>query len=218
MRNLIVHDNFYQNPEAVRDVALKCEYSDVRSLNYPGFQSVRCFSNAGLIGNFSEIVGENLDVRPEALTFGRFRIMLATSHSHLKVHVDDGADWSGLIYLNPDTQCAGGTAFYRHRRTGLYAPPPTRSDGAPESFSTTSTRKILEDDTLDESAWERVMFVAMKFNRLILFRGSRLFHSHTHGFGHSTSDGRLTQNFFFNASKEEPCAQQGLRELHQVTA
>jgi hypothetical protein len=195
VKTLIVHDDFYRDADKVRAVALQSEYSDVRNLNYPGFQSVKCFSSERLIEKFSELIGEKIDSRPDELTFGRFRVMLATSNSRLKVHVDEGVGWSGLIYLNPDHQCSGGTAFYRHRRTGLYAPPPVTSG----SETLANERCALERDSLDQNAWDRVMFVAMKFNRLILFRGSRLFHSHTHGFGNANESGRLTQNFFFDS-------------------
>ena len=38
-KNLIVVDNFYQNPDAVRDYALNVEYQEDKVRNWPGRDS-----------------------------------------------------------------------------------------------------------------------------------------------------------------------------------
>jgi hypothetical protein len=197
--NIVVIDNFYKNPEAVRKLALSAEYKDVTKLNYPGFQSIKTYSSESIVNQFSEVLGREVSVDPARHTFGKFRIMLKETGSQLKVHLDGLSDWTGVLYLNPSESCEGGTAFYRHRATGLdgrVSEEKTRSFG--HDKWETLEKSIIEPDTLNSSAWEEMMFVAMKFNRLVLFRGGEFFHCHTHSFGHDIIDGRMTQNFFFN--------------------
>ena len=197
--NIIIVDDFYQDPEAVRNLALKAEYKDVTQLNYPGYQSLKTYSSEVLIKKISDILGRSLDVDPARHTFGKFRIMLKETGSQLKVHLDGLSDWTGVLYLNPDEACQGGTAFYRHRTTGL--------DGRASSEKIRQLgyenwesleKSIINPDTLNSSAWEEILFVGMKFNRLVLFKGNELFHCLTHSFGHDKTNGRMTQNFFFN--------------------
>lgn len=45
------------------------------------------------------------------------------------------------------------------------------------------------------------MYMPVKYNRLILFRGGRMFHRASKGFGNSPENGRLTQSFFFEVQK-----------------
>lgn len=200
MKSVIVVDDFYENPLRVREAALKSIYTDVRELNYPGYQSDLSFSSKSVRAAFSAILNEELDIDSERLTFGRFRLMNADSTSRLKIHLDGGADWTALVYLNLPEQCKGGTAFYRHRATRLTSLP---SIEAAHSWGYDSIENfeasIINPDTLNTEAWDVTMFVAMRFNRLLLFRGNRFFHSHTCSWGHGKDDGRLTQNFFFNS-------------------
>ncbi len=205
MQNLIVVDDFYREPSLVREQALRCAYSDVRSLNYPGFQSDSCFPADAIKKAFTRFIDEDLSMDERSSTFGRFRLMYANTGSRLKIHTDSQSDWTGLIYLNLPDQCRGGTAFYRHRATGL--------TGLPSEDEARRLGKLLQDietqtvenDTQNLEAWDVIMFVAMRFNRLVLFRGNQ-FHSHTCSWGDSPESGRLTQNFFFNSSTSNQVA------------
>ena len=202
--NLIVIDDFYRDPEAVRALALKADYRDVSQLNYPGFQSHKTYTSEGVVKKFSDLIQRKLAVSPETLTFGKFRIMLKESGSRLKVHLDGMSDWTGVLYLNPQDFCEGGTAFYRHKATGLEGPA-TSEQIRQYGFSNwlQMEQNIIDQDTLNPDAWEETMFVGMKFNRLVLFRGNEMFHCHTHSFGSGKEDGRMTQNFFFDEAKND---------------
>ena len=199
MQKLIVIDEFYENPDAVRNLALQAEYQDVVQLNYPGFQSRYSYSSDSIVHSFAKLIGKELSVDPAKLTFAKFRIMLESTGSRLKVHLDGESDWTGLIFLNPDSSCQGGTAFYRHKSTGLEGHP-SNELALKNGFSSSDEfeKSIVEPDTLNPDAWEVTMFVGMRFNRLLLFKGNELFHCHTKSFGTTRENGRLTQNFFFN--------------------
>lgn len=197
--SLYVVDDFYSQPDLVRELALKAQYVDVSKLNYPGFQSRHSYSSANLVQRFSTILSQELVTCPKRHTFGKFRIMLKETASQLKVHLDGHADWTGLIYLTPNDFAIGGTGFYRHRETGLLS---SLSDQEAQERGYQDwqalEKALIEKDSLNPLAWEMVDYVAMKFNRLVLFKGNKRFHCHTHSFGTCLADGRLTQNFFFD--------------------
>lgn len=197
--NLIVIDDFYKDPDTIRYMALNAEYRDVRQLNYPGYQSVHTFTSDAMRKKFGEILSRPLDIPKDSVIFGKFRIMLKETGSRLKVHIDGDCDWTGVLYLNPPETCEGGTAFFRHKRTGLEGPVHGESLKFYGFDSWEDLEKnIIEQDTLKAEAWEETSFVGMKYNRLILFKGGEMFHCHTHSFGTAKADGRMTQNFFFN--------------------
>jgi len=199
MKNLIVVDDFYQDPLRVREHALRCNYSDVRAFNYPGFQSEDCFPANAIKTAFERLIGERLQIDEKSSTFGRFRLMYAHTASRLTIHTDSQSDWTAIVYLNLPDQCQGGTAFYRHRATGMV--------GLEAGYQSASSWKQIEDleaqtvgkDTQNMEAWDVISLVSMRFNRLVLFRGFQ-FHSHTCSWGDAPENGRLTQNFFFNSS------------------
>jgi hypothetical protein len=58
--------------------------------------------------------------------------------------------------------------------------------------------QVIRRDMADLSAWELVSFVSPIYNRLVLFRGSELYHAPLRGFGDEPANSRLTHNFFFN--------------------
>jgi len=202
--NIVVVDDFYKDPFKVRDLALNSVYKDVTRLNYPGLQSIKDYSSKDMTVEFTKILSRPLEIDPTKLTFGRFRIMLKETRSRLKVHLDGGAHWTGVLYLNLPKQCEGGTGFYRHKATGLNGRASNKEikDHGFESW-TEMENAMIEKDTLDSNSWEQTDLVAMKFNRLVLFKGNELFHCHTHSFGKNKQDGRLTQNFFFNEVSNE---------------
>jgi hypothetical protein len=199
MKDIIVIDDFYENPLAVRNLALKAKYYPPQTLspNYAGMESCRCYYSGALIEKFEEIVGNKIEVDLGKNVFGRFRSSAESCPRSTLVHIDD-AEWSAVVYLSLDKDCQGGTAFYKHKETALWGPPDAECLKKLGLCSVGEfEEKVVRKDSLDESKWERDVFVAMKFNRLLLFRGSQRFHGYPL-FNGSLEKARLTQLFFFN--------------------
>jgi hypothetical protein len=208
--NLIVIDDFYSDPLSVRALAESSEYSEqgYYSKNSPGIESDDQFYTQQIVSKFEEVLQERIIVDVDRNAFGRFRLAFAKDARKTRIHFDN-TKWSALVYLTLPEYCQGGTVFCRHKITGLDGPPSADSLAA---MGYSSLRdfdfKVVAPDTLRPEAWETNCFVAMRFNRLILFRGSLLFHGSADLFGNSFQDGRLTQNFFFDtATVEDKCAQ-----------
>ncbi|MEK5071796.1 DUF6445 family protein [Sporosarcina sp. FSL K6-1508] len=115
----------------------------------------------------------------------------------------DKATWSAIVYLSLDEDSIGGLGIYGHKATGLSKVPDTTEELENLGFSNISDldRKIVFPDTNAIGNWELLEHIPMKFNRLVLLKGSKYFHSVTEKFGKSISDGRLSHNFFFNEAE-----------------
>ena len=62
-KNLIVVDNFYQNPDAVREFAMNVEYDPDDGRNWPGHDSIHEHGKEDLTKMCSEIVGQPLTTK-----------------------------------------------------------------------------------------------------------------------------------------------------------
>ena len=114
-RNIIVIDDFYDDPDEVRNFGLTAEYPDPgEGYTYPGKNSRLGFYNDDTHKKMESIVGAGLEPSDPC---GYFRISL--EHDSLKqdVHVDPGWDWGGVLYVNTPEQCIdeGGTSFWKHK-------------------------------------------------------------------------------------------------------
>lgn len=196
--NLIVVDNFYQDPQQVREFALSQEFG-VRG-NYPGNRT-KSFLNDDLKFHINQIIephdgkitywGGNSD--GDYSYTGAFQ--LTTSEDRTWIHADQSTDWAAVCYLTPDAPHTGGTGLFRHKESGLYKSP--RDVNGNRVDYDHELMKPLTNDFQDYTKWERVDTVGNVFNRIVLYRGD-IFHASLDYFGHDEETGRLFQTFFFS--------------------
>src|SRR5699024_5389719 len=112
----------------------------------------------------------------------------------------DTPTWAAMIYLTLDKDCRGGLGIYQHKETGILHVPQTSEEFRSLGFENFEDmdRRLVYPDTKNNFAWKLIEFIPMKYNRLVLFKGSRYFHSITEKFGNEVNDSRLTHSFFFN--------------------
>ncbi|WP_436637088.1 DUF6445 family protein [Microbaculum sp. FT89] len=207
-----VLDDFYPHPLQVREFATKLEYAEntaeAEKLYYKGYLSTadHPFAEAGL-----ELLARRLGrVLRRNAPIGEFRLIFETEGAPADgfrktwIHFDSSvSQYSGIVYLNPDAQCQGGTAFYRHRELGWDHMPDVASPEMAEACqrygkTVPEFLSMITDDGFEiDSKWRQLSVVPMRFNRCLVF-DSRLFHARLGGFGARQTDGRLTQNFFFD--------------------
>lgn len=178
--NLIVIDNFYEDPDTVRAHILNRGLTRIG--NYPGLRS-----DPYILDGVKESIEYNMQFAGKITGWndilqytGSFQITTATDKSW--IHSDGGSMWAGVCYMTPGAPLAGGTALYKHIGTGEY-------------MHTTS-----DHESHDTTKWELVDRIGNKYNRLIIYRGD-LFHSSIDYFGSNATDGRLFQTFFFNTER-----------------
>lgn len=176
--NVIIIDDFYSNPDEVRNFALSQPFNVTG--NFPGARTMP-FLNEETKKTISSIIsaagGEVIDWLESFGYTGAFQI--CTADDRTWIHADDNNTWAGVCYLTPNAPLSAGTALYRHKATGEY----TKSNNNHEGY--------------DYTKWDMVDYIANKYNRLVLYRGN-IFHASVDYFGDSFHNGRLFQTFFFN--------------------
>lgn len=190
--NSVCVDNFYNDVDAVRKMALSMEFGVTG--NYPGNRTVPVYNE-----DVKNLI--NKIIRPYAgeITYwqseytGAFQY--TTQRDRSWIHADQTTRWAGVLYLTPDAPLTGGTGLFRHKETGLEGAV-RNADG---SYNETVMNEIYKDSQ-DMTKWEMTDFVGNKYNRLIMYRGDN-FHTSLDYFGRDINDGRLFQTFFFDTER-----------------
>ena|SRR5437773_1735399 len=183
----LVIDDFYDNPDEIRERALRLKYVRPKGVNYPGVVAATPDDIQPMMTRFSKLLG-GIDIKC-LKNEGAFRITTAADMTRRTsmVHVDT-PDFSAIVHLSRDK--TEGTYFYRHKALDL-------ERVSPEDNVRPIVRRAIETDTLNLAAWEVIHMIPMKYNRLLIFDG-KYFHSGAHHLtGASLAEGRMTQNFFF---------------------
>jgi len=194
MRNsIIVIDNFYDNPEEVREEALSMDYLDGGT--YPGKDSRTNNFDRAMIEKISRIVGAPIIARGS----GNYRLSLEGDTASRHIHTDAVDYYVANISLTRNEDVKGGLALWKHKETGLERSAPSDHLSVEQCGMTLREveQNIILKDGLDESKWEQTTLIPYRFNRCIIIDG-RNFHSPwPQGFGDSAENGRLSQHFFF---------------------
>lgn len=195
--SFLVVDDFLDNAEALRAHALTLDYPPLEG-QFPGRNSLQRINIDGLTEAVSRLIGEPLVAAPPPQSHAKTRLTLAADKGRGKVHVDE-SHWSGILYLSRPGDCRGGTEFFRHKATGLDRFPFSPEEQAEHAFASAADAHaaLIERDGTDDSAWELLMNVPMRFNRLLLLR-PWLFHTAGPGFGDAPENARLVYLMFFN--------------------
>jgi hypothetical protein len=180
-RNLFIVDNFYNNPNEVRNFAMnQVEYkSDLRW--YKGLRSTVCYRSDDIRRAFENIIGENINNWEQGFN-GCFQI---TTAEDPQVYHYDQQKWAAMIYLTPNAPLESGTRTHISKITGLTH---SDQDGVDMSFASgfyDSTKFHIADSA------------ANIYNRLVIM-DARMIHSAGAYFGNSKETGRLTHLFFFD--------------------
>jgi hypothetical protein len=202
---VLVIDDFYVDPHAVRALALGGNY-DSSLAYYPG---VHARIDDALIQPLFEHIATLLrqlghtQVRAEAL-FSDFSIVTTPARQMLAKqkhpHID-GLPLAGVVYLSPDLEV--GTAFFEHRPLGLAmlrnADELERYDAwlQQQGQSTQPDTYAVEDGTV----WVKLHAVAGRFNRMVMYPGNA-FHSidmRDVPASQTLASARLTQRLFLGA-------------------
>jgi glycosyltransferase involved in cell wall biosynthesis/predicted O-methyltransferase YrrM len=179
---LWIVDDFYADPYAVREFALKQEFEP--NLNYyKGSRSNHQYIVPGTKEAFEKIIGKKITNWTETHGMcGRFQY--CTAEDALVYHCD-GQTLAGMIYLTPDAPFSCGTSLYAHKDTKL------RNEN---DFKDTN---VFEGGYYDKSKFELVDTAGNVFNRLVLF-DAKCIHSANEYFGTDLTNSRLFHLFFFD--------------------
>lgn len=192
---LLVVDDFYVNPDSVRQEALSAEYeADLRY--FKGLRSKQKFLYPWVKEEFERLLRVQITDWLDQPANGSFQ---KTDARDPLVWHSDTQSYAAAIYLNPEDPArqrsmenvGGGTSFWRHMGTGARRPPAN-----PEDYAAVYS----EYNLTHSDAWELVDRVGSVYNRLVLW-DAQLIHSATSYDGFTSDDARLAQLFFFSVAK-----------------
>jgi hypothetical protein len=199
--SLLIIDDFLADPWAARRAALGLNYDPARQHgNFPGLNSSTPLDTAAIDAAVSRQLGLKLGPAP-GTQHGHCRLTIKGAKGRSGVHIDPAA-YSGILYLSRPEDCArpdaGGTDFFRHKRTGLEAVPqdPARIAASGYADINALVEDVVNKDTTSTARWERTLRVPARFNRLLLFSPWQ-FHNAAPGFGRTPEDARLVMLLFF---------------------
>jgi|TARA_B100000073_G_scaffold337871_1_gene334316 hypothetical protein len=173
---LVVWDNFYENPDEIRDYALSLDFN--KTGHFPGARSERIEDINYEMFKKMSLKFLSLVVEPEngvdSTVLTQFQKIDPMGRG--LIH-KDGMDSvvAGVVYLDPWPDLGSGTSFYR----------PIKDD-----VGEASLHYAYEDYN---SQFETTTIVKNVYNRCILY-DAQTWHSHTR-----VEEPRLTQVFFVNA-------------------
>jgi hypothetical protein len=199
--SLITVDNFYRDPDEVRELALAQEYGeDLRF--YKGVRTRQRFLWPHLREEFGRLIGRPVT---EWLGHGANGIFQQTSADDPLVWHHDTQGYAAAVYLTPDAPPEAGTSFWRDRTYGCRRRPshPMESARLGSSEAVQAAEAVVYDpeNLVREDNWELVESVAGLYNRLVIWDAS-LIHSATSYSDFSEAGAaptRLVQLFFFDA-------------------
>ena len=195
--NLIIIDNFYNNPYETRNFILTQPFSVIG--NFPGKRTIS-FANTHLkdiIQTYVEPFGGQITDFPipkedgsDAFGIYNGSFQYTTIFDKSWIHIDGFNNWAGVLFLTPDAPIQSGTTFYQYH------------DGTSckKDMDILGNKHIIDSHSQDFSKWNKIDTIGNIFNRLILFNSHR-FHMSDEYFGSSKENGRLFQLFFFSTER-----------------
>jgi hypothetical protein len=195
-RFLVVRDDFYEDPDAVRARALEMTYRERAGIT--GYMSDAAYHQRGVRRRLEQALALKItrwDVDPKE---GNGIFYCAFARGGRKevpgVHYDEPVDdVTAVIYLTPGLPLPCGTSLWQHRSTELIAAP-TRKDAHRLGINLGKLRDRLERDSEKRDRWLEVDRAGYKYNRMVAYPSGML-HSASRHFGGSLEGGRIYQTF-----------------------
>jgi hypothetical protein len=183
MPKIVVVDDFLDDPETVRAIALAQPFVRMHSA---GVRTQASFLHlAPYRERFVSLLRRDVTNWDDNSANGRFQCCFATDA--IPYHSDSQA-YAGVLFLTPGAPIGAGLSFFRSRASGLRG----------RSIDRELMSKTFGDGAeFNRDRWEEIDRVANLYNRLVLF-DAHLAHGASAYFGDRLENARLFQNFFFN--------------------
>jgi hypothetical protein len=187
-------DGFAIDALEVRHAVVRSKFGTHKGPDGADYTGISLLPVPNWIKRISEVVGH-----PIVSRLSCFRVNLAKELPHSWVHSDGiCAQYASVLYLNLPEQCAGGTAFWRHKELGMDRLP-SKEALTSRGIDADAFYKQMDREWKELKWWEQTQFVPMKFNRFVTYP-TAMFHSRYpfEGFGQDPSSGRLIWACFYD--------------------
>lgn len=191
-KDIIVVDDFYENPDAVRSLAMSTlEFKP--SEYHKGQRATERLILDGTKEKLEEIIGRPI-YNWEHGGYANGIFQFCTSDQPIVYHIDTQM-MAAMVYLTPDAPVSTGTAMYKSKTTGVRSfPDDTRNT---ELYTDTFKGLSEECNFYDSTQFEMVDTVGNVYNRLVIFNSTNI-HAATEYFGDNINNSRFFHMFFFD--------------------
>jgi hypothetical protein len=180
-KKIIVADNFYANPDGVREYALQSNFIEDNRW-YKGKRSELNYATEEIKVAFENLLGQPIS-QWDYPANGKFQYC---TPEDLLVYHCDLQKWAAVLYLTPDAPYETGTNLYAHKTTGF------RAYDDP-GFS----NQVFSGGFYDATKFDLVDTVGNVYNRVVIFDAHSI-HAAAGYFGNTKENARLFQIFFFD--------------------
>ena len=196
---VVIIDDFYKNPDLVRDLAITIPPSYMKNLiqGLPGGRINATYDMRGMYEVYYNIIANEYTPEEDKSSFNSLGIELYFTHVSFCVNVVKSTDlppanphvdlrepnrYASSVFLNIPEECNGGTAFYSYRGSQFGFEP-----------GTVPVTHYVTDSTGD---WEMLYLAEMKYNRMIFYQQNILHGAYIKP-GWFEDFYRLNQMFYF---------------------
>lgn len=192
IKSLVVVDDFFPNGSSIREFAIANGF-DTEEFKGHKYHGVGTPNNEGIAKASETLVAKATGIERSKVEckMNFFRIGMKGVPVTTYIHMDrDCGDLAVVCHLSP--KCYGGTAFWTHKASGAHCWP----DDVP---MTEEDAEILNQDGNNEGAWDMNGYIAMRFNRALIYP-TNYFHSRypNHIPAETPEEGRLVWVGFYN--------------------
>lgn len=193
---ILTLDGFSPDPHRERELALEANYKTIEynGLNYRG---ISFKDDSESIERLENILGQEFSSHE---CFYRRYCSGEKNETYIHSDVLIGT-YTGILFLNHEDECQGGTAFWKHKKFGWDRHPEKETLASQGLANTDWLWKQVYQDGFHEKRWDLLEVVPMRFNRLVLFQ-SPLYHSRYPQDWPDAKTPRYIKVFFLHEAKE----------------
>lgn len=189
-----VFDDFVENPEAVRQSALRSGFGSWRP--HKGDIGADFYEGVNFWGDHATLFKALHKKIGAIIPSSMFFRITNPKMEHALIHSDrEYGENTAIVYLSPKSKALSGTAFYRHRETDWIDMPPLDELISLPSFPRLR-QQMLDANDQDWVEWK---FVEGTYNRCLVFDAPKI-HCRIPkvGFGSTEEDSRCVWVCHFN--------------------
>jgi len=196
----VVVDNFYQNPDQVRNFALNqkyyfCSELDTKGFTFPGARSADLAKiNPSLFSSFTEKACSLY----HNFKYDDVKFKLSSSFQFVTkdfgkgvIHQDNKVIFAGVIYLSPYPKKNSGTSLFKKNSKFTL----DRYNQSIEKNNAEFRKGNFIPDTSYHDMFDEFLTANNHYNSLIMYEGD-IFHCANDFFGDNLNNSRLAQVFF----------------------
>ena len=195
---VIIVDDFYTNPDEIRNYALSINYSEPENHGAVGY---RCENGKKIFDGTKDYFEKILNTRIQSHSsvggwdYGTNGCFQWCPLGTPLVYHADSQEYAGIIYLTPDAPPECGTSFLRHNKYKI-----TNGNEIFKKHDWDNSDVKYKDPFINKLNWELVDKIGNVYNRLVIFK-SHSVHAVSEYFGEDIHNSRLFQLFFFDIDK-----------------